>query len=127
MKDQQEEAQASSPRTISWISVQSLKEILESKSDFILLDIQEEGDFANGHIFHSIHLPYSRLELNVGRLVPNRCTRIILTSSGDDGVPNLAFRRLSALGYTHVEILQGGNEAWLKAGNAIFQGVHVPS
>jgi rhodanese-related sulfurtransferase len=53
--------------------------------------------------------------------------RIVLCDEGDSEVARLAARRLAALGYTDVSVLDGGTRAWAAAGYTLFKGVNVPS
>lgn len=99
---------------------------LAGPEELALLDVREAGQFAEAHLFSVVPLPYSRLELDVGRLVPRRATRIVLCDDGD-GVGARAARRLAALGYTDVSLLAGGPDAWRRNGCPIFQGVNTVS
>jgi rhodanese-related sulfurtransferase len=45
----------------------------------------------------------------------------------NDGSALRAARRMSALGYTDVAVLEGGIAAWEAAGYRLYSGVHVPS
>jgi len=90
------------------------------------LDVREAGAFGEGHPFLAVPLPYSRLELDVARLVPRLRTRIILIDAGD-GVAARAGQRLESLGYSAVHRVEGGVDAWTAAGFRLFQGVNVPS
>ena len=60
------------------------------------------------------------------RLVPRKATPIVLLDDGD-GVAEKAARRLAALGYSDVAILDGGAPGWAKAGYTLFKGVNLPS
>jgi cystathionine beta-lyase len=90
------------------------------------LDVREAGAFGEGHAFLAVPLPYSRLELDVARLVPRLRTRIVLIDAGD-GVAARAGSRLESLGYADVHQVEGGVDAWTAAGFRLFQGVNVPS
>ncbi len=109
------------------ISAATLKAWLHDGGEIALLDVREQGQHGEAHPFYAVPLPYSRLELDIARLVPRRATRIVLHDGGTDGVAKRAARRLAALGYTAVHVLEGGTEAWKAAGHALFAGVNVPS
>src|SRR5581483_8990250 len=91
-----------------------------------LLDVREEGRHGDGHPLLAVSLPYSRLELDIARLVPRRSCRIVLADDGD-GVAARAARRLAGLGYRAVEVLDGGVPAWAAAGHRLFPSSNVPS
>lgn len=94
--------------------------------EIALLDVREAGQFGEGHPFLAIALPFSRLELEIRRLVPRTGTRIVLLDQGD-AVAASAAQRLQQLGYTQVHVLQGGAPGWAQAGYTLFQGVNLPS
>lgn len=108
------------------VSPRDLKNMLHDGGEIALLDVREEGQFGEGHLLFATPLPYSRLELGIGYLVPRKTARIVLCDDGD-GVAERAAKRLNAIGYTDVAVLAGGNPAWAAAGFAIFKGVNVPS
>jgi rhodanese-related sulfurtransferase len=95
--------------------------------ELALLDVREVGQFGESHLLFATPLPYSRLELDVGSLVPRKSARVVVCDDGIVGVAERAAGRLRALGYTDVAILEGGTRAWAKAGEALFKGVNVPS
>ncbi len=104
-----------------------LKAMLHDGGELALLDVREAGQFGESHLLFATPLPYSRLELDIGALVPRRTVRIVLCDDDGRGAAVLAARRLHALGYTDVALLDGGNQAWAKAGEVLFRGVNVPS
>lgn len=104
----------------------TLKTWLSDGGEIALLDVREHGQHGDGHPFFAVPLPYSRLELGLAALVPNRATRVVLCDGGD-GVAERAARRAGALGYSNVSALTGGVEAWRAAGFTLYAGVNVPS
>lgn len=109
------------------ISATRLKSMLHDGGEIALIDVREAGQFGESHLLFATPIPYSRLELDVGRLVPRRSVRIVLCDDGELGVAQLAVRRLHAMGYTDIAVLDGGTKAWGSAGYALFKGVNVPS
>ncbi|MFN7085298.1 MAG: rhodanese-like domain-containing protein [Burkholderiales bacterium] len=104
-----------------------LKTMLHDGTEFALLDVREAGQFGESHLLFATPCPYSRLELGIVTLVPNKAARIVLCDDGELGVAGRAARRLLAMGYHDVAIVDGGNRAWAEAGYALFSGVNVPS
>ncbi len=104
-----------------------LKDWLHDGAEIALLDVREHGQYGEGHLFYAVPLPYSRLELDVRRLVPNRATRVVVYGDAATDVDRRALERLRALGYTRVHRLAGGARAWADAGMPLFKGVNVPS
>src|SRR5262245_57428623 len=104
----------------------TLKAWLSDGGEIALIDVRDLGQYGEGHPFFAVSLPYSRLELGLPALVPNRATRTVLYDGGD-GVAERAARRAEALGYSGVGILTGGVEGWRSAGYTLYAGVNVPS
>ncbi len=109
------------------VSAQQLKTMLHDGTEFALLDVREPGQFGESHMLFATPLPYSRLELDIGALVPRRAAAIVVTDDGELGIADRAARRLQAMGYSNVAVANGGNRAWAAAGYALFAGVNVPS
>ena len=109
------------------VSARELKAMLHDRGELALLDVREAGQFGESHLLFATPLPYSRLELDIGALVPRKSARIVLCDDGELGVAELAAKRLSALGYSDVRVLDGGTAGWKAAGYELFAGVNVPS
>ena len=111
---------------MSFISPSQLKaKILEHK-ELALVDVRSEGAFAGAHLLYAISIPLAKLELEFRHLIPRLETPIVLCDDAS-GLVDIAVVRLTAFGYTRVQILDGGIRAWEKAGYEIFSGVNVPS
>lgn len=115
--------------SFSLIPATTVREWLNDGDELALFDVREAGEFGEGHPFFAIPLPYSRLELDVSRLAPRRDVRVVLLDDGanDEAIARRAARRLHALGYTRVFVLQGGARGWSAAGYTLFKGVNLPS
>ena len=109
------------------VSPRELQAMLHDGGEIALLDVREAGQFGESHLLFATPLPYSRLELDVGALVPRRSARIVLCDDGALGVAELAAKRLRAIGYGDIAVLEGGTRAWRDAGYPLFAGVNVPS
>lgn len=109
------------------VTTEQLKAMLHDGSEIALLDVREAGQFGESHLLFATPLPYSRLELDTGALVPRKSARLVVCDDGVLGVAGRAARRMQALGYTDVSVLDGGTQAWAAAGYALFAGVNVPS
>ncbi|MGF6840213.1 rhodanese-related sulfurtransferase [Paraburkholderia youngii] len=113
----------------SLIPATTVREWLNDNDEIALFDVREAGEFGEGHPFFAVPLPYSRLELDIGRLAPRRDVRIVLLDAGtdDQAIARRAARRLHALGYTRLSVLKDGARGWAAAGYTLFKGVNVPS
>ena len=109
------------------IDAATLATWLRDGGELALIDVREAGQFGEGHLFFAASLPYSRLELEAGRLIPRAGTRIVAHDGGDDRLARLACERLRALGYDNVFLFSGGTRAWAASGRPIYKGVNLPS
>ena len=94
--------------------------------EIALLDVREEAPHAEGHPLFAANMPLSRLELLAYAKLPRRDVPIVTIDSGE-GLAETAARRLMAMGYSDVAVLQGGIHAWKAAGGELFIDVNVPS
>jgi len=75
------------------LPVAELKAMLSDGEELALLDVREEGVFAQGHLLFAASLPLSRLELRLDALVPRRATRLVLCDDGDGLAHRAAAKR----------------------------------
>lgn len=101
--------------------------LLDDNSEIAVLDVREAGEYGIGHLLFATSVPYSVLELELARQVPNRSVRLVLYDDGQSGVAERAAQRVAALGYEQIFVLEGGTGAWQSAGFRLFAGVNVPS
>jgi len=109
------------------IEAATLEQWLQDGAELALLDVRESGQFGECHLFFATPLPYSRLEIEVGRLVPQSATRIVLHDGGEDALARRACERLEAMGYQRLYVLAGGTRAWEAARHTLYKGVNLPS
>ena len=112
---------------LSAVDARTLRGWLHDGREIALLDVREHGQYGESHLFSGIPLPYSRLELDIVRLVPRHATRIVVYDDGALGVGQRAAGRLTELGYANVHVLEEGTRGWAAAGLPLFAGVNVPS
>lgn len=105
------------------VSPQEVKAALRGSGEIAFLDVREEGQFGEGHPFFAVNAPYSRLELDIGALVPRRATPLVLLDAGD-GLAVKAAQRLAALGYSDFSALDDGVAAWVAAGYEVYKSVN---
>lgn len=110
------------------ISARELKRLLLGDDEIALVDVREEGAFSEAHLLFAACVPFSRIELLIGDLVPRNDTPIVVVGEPEqDDLDRRALERLHGLGYTDVRVLEGGVAAWQAAGFELFSGVNVPS
>jgi rhodanese-related sulfurtransferase len=108
------------------INAATLKAWLSDGGEIALVDVREHGQYGEGHPFFAVSLPYSRFELGLACLVPNRATRVVLCDCAD-GVAARAAARAEALGYCNLSVLAGGVDGWRAASFTLYAGINVPS
>jgi rhodanese-related sulfurtransferase len=107
------------------VDVATVRGWLADGGEIAFLDVREEGQHGDGHPLLAVNLPYSRLELDIFRLVPRLWCRVVLADDGD-GVAAKAASRMAALGYGSIHVLRGGVAAW-SAAYPLFPSTNVPS
>lgn len=112
--------------TAATIDVATVRNWLGDGDEIAFVDVREEGQHGEGHPLLAVNLPYSRLETQIGSLVPRPSCRVVLVDAGD-GVAARAARRLAGLGYSDLHAIDGGVGAWAAAGHPLFPSSNVPS
>ena len=83
------------------ISQAQAKEIMDTRSDYILLDVRTEKEFAAGHIKGAILIPDYEIRLRAEKELPDKAkTILVYCRSGRRS--KLAARDLAELGYSDV-------------------------
>ena len=100
---------------MSFVSPSQLKEQIVEGKELAVVDVWSGGAFAGTHLLYAISIPLANLELEVGCLLPRLETPIVLCDDAS-GLADIAVVRLTEFGYTLVNILDGGIEAWEKSG-----------
>ena len=108
------------------VTARQLKGMLHDGGEIAVLDVREEGVFAQRHMLLACSAPLSQLELRAPLLVPRRSARVAIVDD-DSGLAQRAVDVLLDYGYTDVARLAGGIDAWAASGYEIYSGVNVPS
>jgi rhodanese-related sulfurtransferase len=82
---------------------------------FVLVDVREDGEWANGHVTDAIHLGKGIIERDIVKVIPDVNTKVILYCGGGYRSA-LAADSIQKMGYTNVESMDGGYTAWQQAG-----------
>lgn len=91
-----------------------------------VLDLRERAAYEGGHIFRATNLPRRLLEFRLSRLVTAKRTPVVLCDA-DGRLAALALPAVRAMGFTDVQVLDGGLEAWRREGRGTITGINVPS
>jgi rhodanese-related sulfurtransferase len=95
-------------------NVQQVKQRLDAKEQFTLVDVREESEWAKGHLPGAIHLCKGIIERDIENTVPVKGTPIVLYCGGGYRSA-LAADNLQKMGYTNILSMDGGWHGWLDA------------
>src|SRR5262245_33860752 len=99
---------------------------LLAREEIALLDVREEGAYADAHPLFAASLPVGRIEAEVCDRIPRRSTPVVVYDAGEELVDE-AVETLRAIGYTNVSCLAGGLEGWRRDGGELFRDVNSAS
>src|SRR5499426_3820024 len=116
-----EEITAGYPEAHAKVKAVSPRELQASPPAAVLF-VDTSQDFARGHVPGARWAPRGWLELWIADLVPAKTASIVVTCA-DGRTSTLAAVTLGELGYQNVVILDGGMNAWQKAGLPVEKGL----
>jgi rhodanese-related sulfurtransferase len=96
-------------------TVPELKQRLEAKEEFLLIDVREDYEWVAGRIPGAIHLSKGIIERDIEEKCPNRGTEILLYCGGGYRSALVA-DNLQKMGYQRVVSVDGGFRGWAAAG-----------
>lgn len=96
-------------------TVEEVRRRQQAGEAFLLVDVREDGEWAQGRLPGATHVGRGVLEPNIGKVAPDPAAPIVLYCAGG-GRSALAADALQALGYTNVASMAGGINAWAGAG-----------
>src|SRR5262245_7465224 len=108
------------------ITCQALKNLLEGRAPFALIDIREAGEYNSSHIPGASPMPRRQLEFLMRHAVPHPSTPVILCDDDGRRAP-LAATTVERMGYRNVSVLDGGINRWVTEGLPTEWGTNVPS
>lgn len=111
---------------ITYVSLDVLQNVIQSKSKILLIDGRSESAYHEGHILGAVNIPYIQRDYFFEQLLSNvaRETPIIVYCSGKScNISVELARSLSEeFGFIHVQVFEGGWEEWVKGENPIQMG-----
>ena len=96
-------------------NVAGVKQRIESGEKFLLVDVREDNEWANGHLPGAVHMGRGIIERDIETQVPETARKIILYCGGGFRSALVA-DNLQKMGYTNVESMDGGWRGWTEAG-----------
>jgi rhodanese-related sulfurtransferase len=107
------------------ITAAKLRQHWANRDEIALLDVREEGPYAESHPLFALSVPVSEIEKKLPPLVPRLSAPIVVYDDGE-GYVDRAAAQIVALGYRHVAILEGGLSGYALVGE-VYRDVNVPS
>jgi rhodanese-related sulfurtransferase len=102
-------------------NVADVKRRTEAGEKFLLVDVREDNEWANGHLPGAVHLGKGIIERDIEQQVPDTNSKVILYCGGGFRSALVA-DNLQKMGYTNVESMDGGWKGWLEAGLPTAKG-----
>lgn len=105
---------AEAKKTVKCISIQDAK-ALHGKAGVVFLDVREPKEFKAGHIPGAVNIPRGLVEFKIDKSIPDKNSKIVIYCKSG-GRACLCGVNLCKMGYKDVVNMEGGWEAWSKAG-----------
>ncbi|MGB2625443.1 MAG: rhodanese-like domain-containing protein [Candidatus Acidiferrum sp.] len=95
-------------------NVADVRRRLDAGEKFILVDVREESEWAQGHLPGAVLLGKGIIERDIESKVPDPAAKMILYCGGGFRSA-LAADNLQKMGYRNVESMDGGWKGWVEA------------
>ena len=95
--------------------VEDVRRMRDAGEAFVLVDVREESEFANGRIPGAVHLGKGVIERDAEEKLPDADAKIVLYCGGGYRSA-LAADNLQKMGYGRVISMDGGYRGWTQAG-----------
>jgi rhodanese-related sulfurtransferase len=88
----------------------------------VLIDVREADEYAAGHLPGAVHMSRGMLEFKMAGnpKMQSRDLNILLYCK-TSGRAALSAKSLADMGYTHVQSIAGGVDAWVAAGHEVYK------
>lgn len=96
-------------------NVADVKRRIDGGEKFLLVDVREDNEWANGHVPGAVHMGRGIIERDIEVRVPETSAKIVLYCGGGFRSALVA-DNLQKMGYTNVESMDGGWRGWTAAG-----------
>jgi rhodanese-related sulfurtransferase len=96
-------------------NVADVKRRMDAGEKFILIDVREDNEWANGHLPGAVHMGRGIIERDIEVAVPESGAKLVLYCGGGFRSA-LSADNLQKMGYSNVESMDGGWKGWVAAG-----------
>ena len=108
---------AEASREIAFMTMDEVR----ARRDMVLLDVREKEAYNAGHLPGARHIPRGQLELRVDKELPDPTARILAYCEYGK-ISTLAAATLRSMGFLRAVALDGGYDAWTRAGYPVEAG-----
>jgi len=107
-------------QTVQEISVEQAVAAIQTCD--VLIDVREADEYAAGHLPGAVHMSRGMLEFKMAGnpKMQARDLNIVLYCK-TSGRAALSAKSLADMGYTHVQSIAGGVDAWVAAGQEVYK------
>lgn len=102
-------------------NVEEVKRRMDTGERFLLVDVREDNEWANGHLPGAVHMGRGIIERDIEAAIPDTNAKMILYCGGGFRSALVA-DNLQKMGYTNVESMDGGWKGWTAAGLPTAKG-----
>lgn len=102
-------------------NVDAVKNRMDRREKFLLVDVREESEYAKDHLPGAIHLGKGIIERDIEARVPELNTEMVLYCGGGFRSA-LAADNLQKMGYSNVISMDGGIRDWREKGYPLESG-----
>jgi rhodanese-related sulfurtransferase len=93
---------------------------LINRRNAVVIDLRSAAEFSNGHLPSARQVEFAELQAKVGSLAKNKSNPVVLVcQTGQQS--HKAVRVVQDAGYAEVHVLDGGLNAWEKAGMPVVK------
>ncbi|HEX8826640.1 MAG TPA: rhodanese-like domain-containing protein [Xanthobacteraceae bacterium] len=93
---------------------------LINRRNAVVVDLRPSAEFAKGHLPSARNVELAELQAKIGQIAKNKSNPVVLVcQTGQES--QRASRTVSEAGYAEVHVLQGGVDAWQKAGMPVVK------
>jgi rhodanese-related sulfurtransferase len=98
-------------KTVNEVTIDQVLERQKNGEHMHFVDVREDDEFRAGHAAGAVHIGKGVIERDIERKIPEKDAPIVLYCGGGFRSA-LAAESLKKMGYTHVDSMAGGYQAW---------------
>lgn len=101
-------AMVTSSGKTQYVSQESAEEYIDNQQNVLIIDLRDEHEYKENHLFNSINIPYGELEKHIEELIPYQNKPLILYCEKGSR-SSMAAKKLEELGFTKLFIIKNEN------------------